>query len=74
MHKAFLDPPTFTIPSIRRSGDLAVAELDESYLDESVWATVLVLRLHDGLIATLTGHFGVPFPAPERRRPYTSSP
>ena len=71
MHEGFPSPPTFTVRAIRRDGDLAVVEVDEGYPDDSVWKTVFVLELRDGLIATLTGYFGAPFPAPEWRRPYT---
>ena len=71
MHEAFPDPPTFTIRTIRKSGDLAVVELDERYPDESLWKTVLILELRDGQIATLTAYFGAPLPAPEWRRPFT---
>ena len=70
-HEAFPDPPTFTIRSIRRSGDLAVIELDESYADGGVWKDAMILALRDGLVASLTSYFGEPFPAPEWRRPYT---
>src|SRR5262245_27111689 len=66
-HEAFPNPPTFTIRNVRRSGDLAVVEADERYEDGSVWKDVWLLELRDGLVATLTGYFGEPFPAPEWR-------
>ena len=70
MHEAFPDPPTFTIRTIRRSGNLAVVDLDERYSDGGEWKTVFILELRDGLIARMTGYFGAPFPAPDWRRPY----
>ncbi len=70
MHEAFPGPPTFTIRSIRKSAELAVVELDERYSDGSVWKTVFILELRDGLIAGMTGYFGEPFPAPDWRRPF----
>lgn len=73
-HEAFPNPPTFIVRNIRRSGDLAVIELDESYADGSVWKDAMILALRDGLVASLTGYFGVPFPAPEWRRPYSVEP
>ena len=67
MHQAFPDPPTFAIRAIRRDGDLAVVEVEERYADGSVWKTAFILGLRDGLIASLTGYFGEPFPAPAWR-------
>lgn len=72
MHEAFPNPPTFAIWAIRRSGDLAVVELDENYADGSTWKTVMILELRDGLIARLTCYFGAPFPVPGWRRAYAS--
>ena len=73
-HKAFPNPPTFTVRSVLRSGDLAVAEVDEGYPDGSVWNDVFIFELRDGLVASMTGYFGEPFPAPEWRRPYRVRP
>ena len=73
-HEAFPGPPTFTVRSVQCSGDLAVVELDESYADGSVWKDAMILTLRDGLVASLTGYFGEPFPAPDWRRPYTVEP
>jgi ketosteroid isomerase-like protein len=70
MHEAFADPPIFTVRQIHRDGDLAVVELDERYSDGSVWKTAMILGLRDGKIATLTGYFGEPFPAPAWRSPF----
>lgn len=72
MHEAFPNPPTFSIRQIRRDGDLAVVETDETYHDGSVWKTAFILELQDGLIASMTGYFGEPFAAPSWRLPYTS--
>ena len=72
MHEAFPSPPTFAIRKIRRDGNLAVVEVDERYADGSIWKTVFIFELRDGLIATLTGYFGEPFPAPAWRAPYTA--
>lgn len=71
-HEAFANPPTFVIRNVRRSGNLAVVELDESYSDGSVWKDAFILELRGSLVASLTSYFGEPFPAPEWRRPYTS--
>jgi hypothetical protein len=71
MHEAFPDPPSFTIRRILRDGAIAVVELDERYADGSLWKTVFILELRDGLIARLTGYFGEPFSAPTWRRPFT---
>jgi len=73
-HEAFPSPPTFTIRRVQRSGDLAVAEVDENYPDGSVWRDVWIFELRDGLVASMTGYFGEPFAAPEWRRPYTTAP
>jgi len=73
-HEAFPNPPTFTVRNVQRSGDLAVVELDESYADGSVWKDAMILTLRDGLVASLTGYFGEPFPAPDWRRPFTVEP
>ena len=74
MHEAFPDPPTFVVRAIHRDGDLAVVEVDEGYPGGSVWKTAFILELRDGLIASLTGYFGEPFPAPEWRRPFRVAP
>lgn len=73
-HRAFPDPPTFTIRRVLRSGDLAVAEVDEHSADGTTWNDVWILELRDGAVAAMTGYFGQPFPAPEWRRPYRVSP
>lgn len=73
-HEAFANPPTFTVRNVLRSGDLAVAEVDEHYADGSVWNDVWILGLRDGAVASMTGYFGKPFAAPEWRRPYRVSP
>jgi hypothetical protein len=73
-HEAFVDPPTFAVRNVLRSGDLAVAEVDEHYPDGSVWNDVWILTLRDGVVASMTGYFGQPFPAPEWRRPYRVGP
>jgi hypothetical protein len=73
-HEAFPNPPTFTVRNVLRSGDLAVAEVDEHYSDGSVWNDVFIFELRDGLVAFMTGYFGQPFPAPEWRRPYRVRP
>jgi len=69
-HQAFPNPPTFTVRNVLRSGDLAVAEVDEHYPDGSVWNDVFIFELRGGLVASMTAYFGQPFPAPEWRRPY----
>lgn len=69
-HRAFPDPPTFTIRRVLRSGDLAVAEVDEHSADGTTWNDVWILELRDGAVAAMTGYFGQPFPAPDWRRPY----
>jgi ketosteroid isomerase-like protein len=73
-HEAFPEPPTFTIRNVLRSGDLAVAEVDEQSADGAVWNDVWVFVLRDGAVASMTGYFGQPFPAPEWRRPYRVLP
>ena len=73
-HEAFANPPSFTIRNVLRSGDLAVAEVDEHYPDGSVWNDVWILTLRNGLVASMTGYFGQPFSAPEWRRPYAARP
>ena len=73
-HEAFANPPSFTIRNVLRSGDLAVAEVDEHYPDGSVWNDVWILTLRNGLVASMTGYFGQPFSAPEWRRPYGARP
>lgn len=73
-HRAFPDPPTFTIRRVLRSGDLAVAEVDEHSADGTTWNDVWILELRDGAVAAMTGYFGQPFPAPEWRRPYRVRP
>jgi len=73
-HEAFPDPPTFTVRNVLRSGDLAVAEVDEQYPDGSLWRDVWILELRDGLVASMTGYFGQPFDPPEWRRPYRVRP
>jgi hypothetical protein len=55
---------------VLRSGDLAVAEVDEHYPDATVSKDVWILLLLDGAAASMTGYFGQSFPAPEWRRPY----
>jgi ketosteroid isomerase-like protein len=74
MHEAFPDPPTFAVRDVHRDGNLAVVELDEQYADGSVWKTAFILELRDGLIASLTGYFGQPFPAPGWRRRFRVAP
>jgi len=74
MHEAFPSPPTFRIREIRQDGNLAVVEVDEAYHDGSIWKTVFILELRDGLIASLIGYFGEPFSAPAWRAPYTVPP
>ena len=73
-HEAFPDPPTFTVRNVLRSGDLAVAEVDEQSADGSVWNDVWIFELRDGSVARMTGYFGQPFAAPEWRRPYRVLP
>lgn len=73
-HEAFTDPPTFSVRRIRRSGDLAVVEVDEHYSDGSLWNDVFVLELRDGLVATMTVYFAEPFAAPDWRAPFRVSP
>ena len=73
-HEAFPSPPTFTIRNVLRSGDLAVVEADEHYADGSVWNDVWIFGLRDGSVASMTGYFSEPFPAPEWRRPFRVSP
>ena len=73
-HEAFPNPPTFSVRNVLRSGDLAVAEVDEHYPDGSVWNDVFILELRNGLVASMTAYFGQPFPAPEWRRPYRVGP
>ena len=73
-HEAFANPPTFAVRNVLRSGDLAVAEVDEHYPDGSVWNDVFILELRDGAVASMTGYFGQPFAAPEWRRPYRVGP
>ena len=74
MHEAFPHPPTFTIRAIHRSGDLAVVETDEGYVDGGIWLTIFILELREGLIAAMTMYFGEPFTAPDWRRPFRRSP
>jgi ketosteroid isomerase-like protein len=69
-HEAFPNPPTFTIRNVLRSGDLAVVEAEEHYPDGSIWNDAWILQLRDGAVASMTGYFGQPFPAPEWRRPF----
>jgi ketosteroid isomerase-like protein len=73
-HEAFPDPPTFEVRSVRRSGDLAVAEVDEHMADGSVWKDVFIFELRDGAVAKMTVYFAQPFAAPEWRRPYRVAP
>jgi len=73
-HEAFPNPPTFTIRNVRRSGDLAVVEADERYDDGSVWKDAWILELRNGLVASMTGYFGEPFPAPEWRHRFMTRP
>lgn len=73
-HEAFPNPPTFTVRTVRRSGNLAVAEVDEHSADGTVWNDVWIFELRDGLVASMTGYFGQPFPAPEWRRPFRVQP
>lgn len=72
-HEAFPNPPTFTVRRVLRSGDLAVAEVDEHSADGTTWHDVWIFELRDGAVASMTGYFGEPFPAPEWRRPYRVS-
>jgi hypothetical protein len=69
-HEAFPVPPTFTVRNILRDGDLAVVETDEAYPDGSVWKTVFILELRNGLIAKTTMYFGEPFDGPAWRKAY----
>jgi ketosteroid isomerase-like protein len=73
-HEAFPNPPNFTVRKIRRSGDLAVVEVDEHYADGTVWNDVFILELRDGLVASMTVYFGQPFDAPDWRAPFRVSP
>ena len=73
-HEAFPNPPTFTVRTVRREGDLAVAEVDERSADGTVWNDVWIFGLRDGKVASMTGYFGQPFAAPEWRRPYRVRP
>jgi hypothetical protein len=73
-HQAFPNPPTFTVRSVRRSGDLGVAEVDERSADGTIWNDVWIFELRDGAVASMTGYFGQPFAAPEWRRPYRVRP
>ena len=73
-HEAFPGPPTFTIRNVLRSGDLAVVEADEHYPDGSTWNDVWILGLRGASVASMTGYFSQPFPAPEWRRPYRVRP
>ena len=73
-HEAFPDPPTFTLRTVRRDGDLAVAEADEHSADGTIWNDVFIFELRDGLVASMTMYFGEPFAAPEWRRPYRVRP
>jgi hypothetical protein len=73
-HQAFPNPPTFIVRNVLRSGDLAIAEVDEHYPDGSVWNDVFIFELRDGLVASMTAYFGEPFPAPDWRRPYRVRP
>lgn len=72
-HKAFPDPPTFTIVAVRRDGDLAVVEAEEHYPDGSIWNDVWILELRDGLVSSMTGYFGEPFAAPAWRAAFVST-
>jgi len=69
-HEGFVNPPTFTVRNVLRSGDLAVAEVDEHSADGSVWHDVFIFELRDGAVAAMTVYFGQPFEAPEWRRAY----
>jgi ketosteroid isomerase-like protein len=73
-HRAFPNPPTFAVRTVRRDGDLAVVEVDEHSADGSVWNDVWIFELRGGKVASMTGYFGQPFAAPEWRRPYRVSP
>jgi ketosteroid isomerase-like protein len=73
-HEAFANPPTFSVRNVLRSGDLGIAEVDEHYPDGSVWNDVWIFEMRDGLVASMTGYFGQPFPAPEWRRPFRVLP
>jgi hypothetical protein len=73
-HESFPDPPTFSVTNVLRSGDLAVAEVDEHSADGSVWNDVWIFELRGGAVARMTGYFSQPFPAPEWRRPYRVLP
>jgi ketosteroid isomerase-like protein len=73
-HEAFPNPPTFTVRTVRRDGDLAVVEVDERSADGTVWNDVWIFELRDGKVASMTGYFGQPFAAPEWRRPYRVRP
>ena len=72
-HEAFPNPPTFTVRTVRRDGDLAVVEVDERSADGTAWNDVWIFELRDGKVASMTGYFGQPFDAPEWRRPYRVS-
>lgn len=73
-HEAHPNPPTFRVRRVRRSGDLAVVEVDEQYPDGSVWKDVFILELRDGEVASMTVYFGQPFAAPEWRAPFRVTP
>lgn len=72
MHRAFPNPPTFTVERIRRDGDLAVVETSEGYPDGSTWQTVFILELRGDQIARQTMYFGTSFQAPAWRRQFSS--
>ena len=74
MHEAFPGPPTFSIRTINADGALVVVELDEASSDGSVWQSVFIFELRDGLVASLTGYFCEPFPAPDLRAPFRVRP
>jgi len=73
-HTAFPNPPTFTVRAVHRDGDLAVVEVDERSPDGTVWNDVWIFELRDEKVASMTGYFGLPFAAPEWRRPYRVRP
>ena len=73
-HEGFLNPPTFTVRRVMTDGYLAVAEVDEHYPDGSVWNDAFIFQFRAGGVSAMTGYFGMPFDAPEWRRPFRVRP
>jgi ketosteroid isomerase-like protein len=59
--------PTVTNVRFSGAGDLVVLEADLDYGDGSVYQTVFIFRMRDGLIAHETAYWARPFPAAEWR-------